>query len=206
MKAVSFFLLLLTLSPARAEENRYDVLARALEPLLAPFAKQTANPNRSLDAELSLVAMTGAPQELIGTKIRLAVEHPDKILLHGPVMGQAFTVCRNGKDVWISPKEKAEAVLAPLGGDGKKDKEKFKLGNLELPFNQAQLIFLPALFQVKEYAAEEVGGVSCRILELSLLPEIAQSLRVEKWLARIWVQPDFKLAKLEVLQPNGTSW
>ena len=73
-------------APARAEENRYDVLAKVLDPLLAPFAHQTPNPNRSMDAECSLVAMTGVPPQFIGTKVRLAVENPDKIYIHAPLL------------------------------------------------------------------------------------------------------------------------
>lgn len=200
MKAISFLFLLLMLCPARAEQNRYDVLVRVLDPLLAPFVRQTPNPNRSMDADLSLVAMTGVPQQFIGTTIHLAVQNPDKILLHGPLLGEELTFCRNQKDVWVSPREKAESLLNQLGGVSSESKEKFRLGNLELPFTQAQLIFLPALFQVKEYAAEQVKGVSCRILELNLLPEIARSMGAENWLARLWVGPDYKIAKLEVLQ------
>jgi len=34
------------------------------------------------------------------------------------------------------------------------------------------------------------------------MPEIAHSLGVEQWLARLWVQPDYKVAKIEVLKPG----
>jgi len=199
-KVLSLLLLLpvLIAAPGHAEENRYDVLARVLDPLLAPFERQTPNPNRSMDAEFSLVAMTGVPPQFIGTKVRLAVEYPDKMYIHAPLLGEELTVCRNAKDIWVYPAAKAGALL-PQPKDSKK---KVRLGDLELPFSQAQLVFLPALFQVKEYAEEQVNGVSCRILELSLLPEIAHSLGIEEWLARLWVGPDYKIAKLEVLKPG----
>lgn len=215
MRVVAVFILLglLGFSSAGAEENRYDVLARALQPLLAPFAHEAANPNRSMETELVLLAMTGLPQEYVGTRVQLAVQNPDRIRVSGPILGQPVTLCRDQKDFWVAPKDKAEAILdqyglgAQEGAQGAQTsqgggKEKFKMGNLELPFSQAQLVFLPALFQVKEYEEEPVGGVSCRILELNLLPEIARPLRVENWRARLWVRPDYKLAKLEVLQPG----
>lgn len=202
LKAVVFaFLLSLVLAPARAaEENRYDLLAKVINPLMAPFARQTPNPNRSLEADLSLIAMTGVPPEFLGTKIHLAVQHPDKIYLQAPILGQQLALCRNEKDIWIYPGAKADALLSQFAADT--PKKKVRLGNLELPFTQAQLVFLPALFQVKEYQGEVVNGVTCRILELNLIPEIAQSLGVEQWLARFWVGPDYKIAKLEVLKPG----
>jgi hypothetical protein len=204
-KAGSLFLFLLSLAaPLRAaEENRYDVLARAIQPLLVPFSHESTSPNRSMETELVLLDMTGLPKEFVGTRVRLAVQNPDKIRLTGPILGQEITLCRDRKDVWVAPREKAEALLGQYGiGAQENAKVKFRLGNLELPFSQAQLVFLPALFQVKEYAAQDVGGISCRILELNLLPEIARPLRVENWRARLWVRPDYKVAKLEVLQPQ----
>jgi len=202
-KVLSFLLLPILLSaPARGEENRYDVLARVLDPLLAPFTQQTPNPNRSLDAELSLIALTGVPPEFIGTKVHLAVQHPNKIYLNGPLLGQQLTLCRDDKDIWIYPGGKAEALLQQLGAENRDPKKKVKLGDLELPFTQAQMMFLPALFQVKEYAEEQVNGVTCRILELNLPPEIAHSLGVENWSARLWVGPGYRVAKLEVLKPG----
>ena len=205
LKAVSSLLLLLMLQlrPARAEENRYDVLAKVLNPLLAPFERESRNPNRSLDAQLSLIAMTDVPPQFIGTKIHLAVQNPDKIYLHGPLLGEQLTICRNEKEIWVYPRTKAEPLLRQLGGDSPPSKQKFKLGDLELPFSQSELILLPALFQVKEYAEEQFNGVSCRILEVNLLPEIGHSLGVGDWKARLWVGPDFRLGKLEILKSQG---
>src|SRR4051812_27823684 len=88
---------LLVIPMARgAEENRYDLLSKMLVPFLNVVVKTTSNPNRAVQLTAKLEQMTDVPPELIGSKAELALEYPDKVRLHAPVLGEDVTICRHG--------------------------------------------------------------------------------------------------------------
>jgi hypothetical protein len=41
-----------------------------------------------------------------------------------------------------------------------------------------------------------VDGIECRVLDVSLMPELASSLDAEGWVGRIWIRPDYTLLRL----------
>lgn len=190
---------------ARAEENKFDVVARTLLPFLNIFAKQTSSPNRAFSLKLRLEQMTDLPPELVGTSVDVDVQYPDKLRLHGPILGEQLTVCRVGQGVWAYPGSRI-APLLELAREKKKlpkldpDAE---LGDFSLPIPEKQLAFLPALFQVTDVGSEALDGVPCRVLDLQLMPLLAKSLKVEGWIARAWVRPDHTPARLSIAR---TGW
>ena len=106
------FVLALLAASARGEENRYDLLGRMLMPFLNVFAKSTTNPNRAMSFTLKLEQMTDLPPGLAGSRAEVAVEYPDKLRLHGPVLGEDVTICRKGQELWAFPGSKVEALLS----------------------------------------------------------------------------------------------
>ena len=153
-------LLALVLTSARAEENRYDLLGRTLMPFLNVFAKSTTNPNRAMSFTLKLEQMTDLPPELAGSRVEVAVEYPDKLRLHGPVLGEDVTICRKGQELWAFPGSKVEALLSAAAAAKKLPKAdpKFQLQPFALPIPEKELVFLPALFQVKDVGAGTARG------------------------------------------------
>ena len=154
MKVVRLILLaaLLVLAPsARAEENRYDVLGRALMPFVNVFAKNTKNPNRALLLTGRLELMTGLPPALLGSRAELALQYPDMLRLRAPVLGEEVTICRHGQKVWVYPGEKVAALLEVARALKKlpKANPKAQLAPFALPIPEKQLALLPALFQVR---------------------------------------------------------
>ena len=208
MKIVHVILLttLLMLMPAaRAEENRYDVLGRALLPFANVFAKDTKSPNRALVLSGRLELMTGLPAALVGSRAELALQYPDMLRLRAPVLGEEVTICRRGQKVWVYPGEKVAALLEVARALKKlpKANPKAQLAPFALPIPEKQLALLPALFQVKDVGAEPLDGEPCRVLDLFLLPELAKSLKAKDWAARVWVRGDNKPARLSVAR---TGW
>jgi len=184
---------------ARARENPYDVLGKTLAPFITLLSVR--NTGRALSADVSLVEMTGLPPDNAGLKINLSMENPDKLCLRGKVLGAEAAVCRNGQQIWAAPGGTLGTLLnqlpaVPLSKSGN------KLGNFVLEVPENQLAFLPALFQVTEEGDEQVGGESCRVLDLVLIPELSRSAGAGDWSARIWVRPGNKLAKFELLKPH----
>jgi hypothetical protein len=191
--------LLAITSAAHAEENRYDLLGRALMPFVNVFAKTTRNPNRALSLTARLELLTGLPPELAGTRADLALQFPDKLRLHGPLLGDEITICRNGQHVWAHPASKIAPLLdtSPAKPDPKARIEPF-----QLPVPEKQLVFLPALFQVKDAGAEPLDGAPCRVLDLALMPELAKSKNAQGWAARLWLHDDATPARLSVVKPK----
>ncbi|MEI9898313.1 MAG: hypothetical protein WDN28_31765 [Chthoniobacter sp.] len=189
---------------ARAEENRYDLLARTLLPILNVFAKSTTNPNRALSFTAKLEQMTDLPPELAGSHAEVALEYPDKLRLRAPVLGEDVTICRKGQELWAYPGSKVEALLSAAAAARKLPKadSKFRLQPFALPLPEKDLVFLPALFQVKDIGSEPVDGEPCRVLDLFLMPELVRSLKAQGWGARAWVSGDAKPVRVSVAKPG----
>jgi outer membrane lipoprotein-sorting protein len=205
VKFLRFALLLSLLAGSvRAEENRYDLLGRLLRPFVNVFAQTTSNPNRAFSLTARLEQMTDLPPALVGSKLELAVQYPDKLRLHAPVLGEDLTICRHGQEVWVYPGSKVEALLQLAATKKKLPKadQKFRLESFALPIPEQQLALLPALFQIKDVGSEPLDGESCRVLDLFLMPALAKSLKATGWAARVWARGDARPARLSVARDN----
>jgi len=167
------------------------------------FAKNTSNPDRALSFTVRLEKMTDLPADLAGSQAELQVEYPDKLRLHGPVLGEDVTVCRHGQDVWACPGSKVESLLSAAAEAKKLPRldPKYKLEPFTLPVPEKDLVFLPALFQIKDIGTEPVDDVPCRVLDLYLMPELARSLKAQNWAARVWIRGDATPARISVAKP-----
>jgi hypothetical protein len=209
MKSAFTFLLMgavLVAAPmARAaEENRYDILSKMLLPFLNIVVKTTSNPNRAVQLTATLEQMTNVPPGLIGAKAELAMEYPDKVRLRGPMLGEDVTICRRGQEVWAFPASKLLPLLEAAAKAKKLPKldRKARLEPFSLPIPERQLVFLPALFQIKDVGTESLGGEPCRVLDLFLTPELTKSRKSSGWAARVWARSDHRPARLSVAKPG----
>jgi len=189
---------------SRGDENRYDILSRLLLPFVNVLAKNTTNPNRALQLTGSLEQMTDVPPALVGSKAELALEYPDKLRLRVPILGEDVTICRRGQELWAYPASKIEPLLEAAAAQKKLPKldRKYRLEPFALPIPEKHLIFLPALFQIKEVGTEPLDGEPCRVLDLFLMPELAKSLKAPGWAARVWARPNATPARLSVAKPG----
>ncbi len=195
---------LLAAPPADAEEHRYDVVAKLLSPFINVLARNTKNPNRAMALTARLERLTDVPSELIGTQAELSLQYPDRLFIHGPILGEQLTVCRNGQQVWVTPGAKVQAIFE-LASTQKKLPKLDPAAQIEpfrLPIPEKQLVFLPALLQVKDAGSETVDGENCRVLDLALMPELERSFKDKGWSARVWVRPNYRPARLVLTRPG----
>lgn len=181
---------------SQARENPYDLFGKTITPFLNLVASESQNPNRALTAELTLARPAGS-KEMKNGDLHLAMEYPDKLRLRSAALGEELTVCRSGQEIWVTPGSVAEALIKTAGPLSKAQK-KYRLGNFELPFPEQQLVFLPALFSISEAEDEVVEGAPCRVLEVTLMSQIAEAMGIEAWSARIWIREDHTPAKLQI--------
>ena len=196
--------IIVTAPPAtEAAENRYDVLGKLLAPFISVLASKSKNPNRAVSLVAQLEQLTGASPEIIGTRAELALQFPDRLLVRGPILGENLAICRDRQLVWAAPGAKVQALLGAIASNRKlpPPDPQAKLAPLQLPLPEKQLVFLPALFAVQDAGSEEVDGVPCRVLDVSLMQELGKSL-ADKWSARAWVRPDYTPARLLLQRPG----
>lgn len=182
----------------RAQEpaaNPYDLLSRVLVPIASVFSPEAKQ--HGLSATLVLEEMTDLPSDLVGARVELALQPPDRVLIRGPYNGQMVTVCRVGQQVWITPNSPPFDVLGNPPGQPSKEKRK-KLGPMTLPFPPQQLALLPILLQVRDAGTDH----GLRVLEAGLMPQLAQNLGVEEWSVRLSLNATGQPARIRVQGPG----
>jgi len=197
--ALTFFAAL----TASGEENRYDVLGKVLTPFLSLLSPEAAS-KRALRMSVRIEQMTDLPAELAGAHADISVEAPNKLRLHGPVLGETLTIVRNGDKIWVHPGAVAKALLESKG-DNKQlppGDKKYKLGDFTLPIPSKELNLLPIIFVVKDVGSESLDGEMCRVLDLSLMQEIAKSAGFEGWVGCVWARADYTPARFTISRPG----
>lgn len=185
---------------AQARENPYDVLGQTLAPFVNLLTENSSTGNRALSLNVRVLSATNLPPQFAGAAASVQLQYPDKLLLRAPILGEPVTLCRRGQQLWAAPGAKIAALLAQSALP--KPKKKFKLADFALPIPEQQLVFLPVLFQVTDAGDEVVNGVNCRVLDVRLMPELAESLHVAAWTARLWVRADDRPVKIDFRQPG----
>jgi len=174
--------------------NPYDALGALLQPLVSAFSSRSEH--RAIALELELEHATGVPPEFFGKRVEVLVQPPDSFLVRVRTEGESWALGRVGQDIWFAPGSRLTGVV-PLPDKPKKKEQ--GIAPMVLPFTSTQLALLPALFTVKEGAPSEAG----RVLHVRLMPELARSLGVEEWSARLLLRrEDGRLAALELAGPE----
>jgi len=198
---LAFASLLFLSAPLSARENEYDVLSKMLTPFERLFAREAGAVHPAAVADLVLAEMTGASAALSpGSLFHAALQTPDKVFISGPVFGRQIAACRDGSELWAFPGAQIAAILGSAGAPP--PPSKLVLGDIVLPIPQKQLVFLPILFQVRDAGDEVLDNEPCRVLDVTLVPQLAVSWKVVDWSARVWVRPDYKPARLELSKPG----
>lgn len=181
-------------------ENPYEVIGKILQPFLGVLLTESNGANRAAEVELVLTDVSGRlPKEMKGAALKARVQFPDKVWVEAPVLGEQFTVCRNGDKVWAAPGRKVEFLLSSFQVVPKKPA---MAGTpISLPISAQQAIFLPALFSVPRAdvaEVEELNGETCRVISVKLMSELARSVKAEDFQATLWVAAGNKLRRLEI--------
>jgi len=216
MNLAAVLVVLAAPSRARAQENAYDVLGKALVPIASVFAfdpteqvsgSDTETTGHALMLDAHLVGETTLPPALQGQAAHLALQAPDQLLVQAPIAGQLLTVCRDGDSLWATPGSQIQALLdqaaaAATPKKKKKNKAAELLRPLALPIRKNMLVFLPILFQVADGGFEPVGSQQCRVLDVQFMPQLAKSTHTQDWTARLWVAPDYSIVQFTLTGPQ----
>ena len=105
---------------ARAE-NKYDVLARVLQPYGALFYSKSSIKAMQADVVLQEAAGTSgslSAGSLLHRTLRVSLQMPDRLRIETVGPGDHIIFCRQGQQVGVYPRIVADRVIAAAGPPG----------------------------------------------------------------------------------------
>ena len=155
-------------------------------------------------AECRINGGTGPVAAAAGTRLRLAVQAPDRVRVDVVREGDAapLTACRDGKELWAVPAEPMTALAQAAGLDTTdRTPDATSAPLLPLALDAQMLTFLPLVFDVKDVGREQ--DPPRRVLEFGLLPQLREAMQAEEFTARAWIGEDDRPTRLVLTTPKG---
>jgi hypothetical protein len=158
--------------------NRYDILARILQPYLALFYSGKSG-GKALEMEAVVRSIEGGNSAdcsaLLNQPVKLSFQCPDKLRLEISNPDQRKIVCRNGQRVWVYPRELGAELIATASNPEKKG----KVSDFRLPLNDQELVLLPAMFKILRLnSVTDSWGAPAWDMEFRTDPTLEKELNV----------------------------
>lgn len=181
-------------------QNKYDILARAVQPYGALFYSKATT--KALQADVVLREGTLAAPEFLNQPLRVSLQIPDKLRVETLDPQHRIVFCRDGQSVWAYPRDFAATVAAA----GRATNGETRIPDFRLPLKDQDIVFIPALFQILRFeSGSDSSGKSVWILNFRLVPEFAQATKCDSWVASAVVnQDDFQLRRLRIESAKWT--
>jgi hypothetical protein len=167
--AIAFFLFEPRIGLA---QNKYDVLAKMLQPYGALFYSKSAN--KAMLAELTIRQASKLTPILLHRRMRISFQFPDKLRVETSDQDQRVILCRNGQNVWVYPKNLGEQLGIAAGPAESRP----GIPDFRLPIRDQEIVFLPALFQILRYeSVKDRTNQPAWNLEFRIDPQLMKSLK-----------------------------
>jgi hypothetical protein len=190
---------LLFVAPSLKAQNKYDVLARVLQPYGALFYSKA--PTKAMQADVILREGPPTAADIRNQPLRVFLQMPDKLRIETLDPQRRVVFCRNGQKVWIYPHE----FLADIMVAGRRPDRDIRIPDFRLPLKDQQILWIPALFQILRFEpGSDTAGAPAWILDFQIAPEFAQALKCDPWMASALVRrSDYAVRHLRV---ESTKW
>src|SRR6476619_5969070 len=126
---------LLFAAPSLKAQNKYDVLARVLQPYGALFYSKSTT--KAMQADVTLRDAPPAAADILNKPLRVILQMPDKLRIESLDPQHRIVFCRNGQKVWVYP----QALLAGIAAGPRSDKE-VRIPDFRLPLKDQQIIWI----------------------------------------------------------------
>jgi hypothetical protein len=192
--AVMLALVVVTGGASLQAQNKYDVLARTLQPFGALFYSKSAT--KAIQADVVLREGPVVASTLLNKTVRISFQIPDKLRVEVLDPVDPTIVCRNGQRVWVYPRELADKSIPK---EGARKGPPVQIPKYRLPIRDNQLALLPVFFQILRF--EEAAGPDGKpawSLEFRPSPEL-MGRASEEWAAVALIdQSDYGLRRLQI--------
>ena len=180
-------------------QNKYDVLARMLQPYGALFYSKS--PIKALQADVVLREGPATVANFMNQPVRICFQIPDKLRIETLDPSHPAIFCRSGQRIWIYPRELAEQI-APGGGSSSDPAA--RIPDFRIPFRDNQIPLLPVLFQVIRFEpVSDSNDKPAWALDFRPSPELLRQASEEWSMTAVVDQHDFKLRRLHI---QGRAW
>lgn len=132
-----------------AAQNRYDILARVLQPYLTLFFSKSGG--KAVEMEVVVRSIEGgnsaAYAAIVNQPVKLSFQGPDKLRVDVTNPDHRKIVCRSGQRVWVYPRELGAEVVATASNAEKNGQAL----DFRLPLNDQEIVLLPAMFRITHW-------------------------------------------------------
>ena len=132
-----------------AAPNRYDILARVLQPYLTLFFSKSCS--KAVEMEVVVRSIEGgnpaAYAAIVNQPVKLSFQGPDKLRVEIANPDHRKIVCRSGQRVWVYPRDLAAEVVATASNAEKNGRAM----DFRLPLNDQEIVLLPAMFRITHF-------------------------------------------------------
>jgi hypothetical protein len=204
-KILAMALTIWSAQPARAADGSvYELFGQALAPIAAALLGSADGPTQAMVAECLVNGGTGPLAAAAGTRLRLAVQAPDRFRIDLVREGDTtkLTACRDGKELWAVPAEPMTALAQMAGFDlAEQRPDTTSPPLIPLALDPQMLSFLPLVFDVKDLGTEE--NPPRRVLGFGLLPQLREAIKAEEFTGRAWIDANRQPTRLVLATPQG---
>jgi hypothetical protein len=198
LSGLAVFLLLAVCAGSKAQ-NKYDVLARTLQPVGALFYSKS--PIKAFQADVVPRVVPAALSILANQPIRISLQMPNKVRLESLDPNHPIVLCRDAQRVWVYPRELAEQIVPetnpPPGAP-------FRIPDFKIPVRDNQIALLPILFEITRFESiSDSEGAPAWVIDFRPSPELLRQASEEWAISALVRQQDFQVRHLEI---HGRSW
>jgi hypothetical protein len=175
-------------------QNRFDVLAKTLQPYTALFFNKSAN--RGVQTDITLRQDSSNNRLLLNRSAHVFFQPPDKLRVEVSGFDPKVVFCRNGQNIWVSPRSFGEALLAGLSNSSSSK----SVPEFRLPLKETEIMLLPALLQIYDFTSDvDQQNDPVWVMHLRPDPQLVKGKLASDWSASLTTrQKDNALEHLEV--------
>ena len=180
-------------------QNKYDVLARTLQPYGSLFYSKALT--KAMQADVILREGPPLAAQILNQPLRVTLQMPNKLRIETIDSERRLVLCRNGQRVWAYPRDFATTIAIA----GSKSDKSSRIPDFRLPIKDQQIVWLPVLFQIVRFEPSlDANGRRTWNIDFKLSPEIGQAMKCDPWVASaVVMQDNFQVRHLHV---EGASW
>ena len=180
-------------------QNKYDVLARTLQPYGSLFYSKALT--KAMQADVILREGPPLAAQILNQALRVTLQMPNKLRIETIDSERRLVLCRNAQRVWAYPRDFATTIaIAGITSD-----KSSRIPDFRLPIKDQQIVWLPVLFQIVRFEPSlDANGRRTWNIDFKLSPEIGQAMKCDPWVASaVVMQENFQVRRLHI---EGASW
>lgn len=192
MRALFVFCWLAGSVHAQEQPTPQAIFAAALSNIVAIIEPPGDSALRTFTTRLQVTKGEGVSSKFLNSTLDLAFQAPDRLLASAKTGEDAYTMARNGQQLWAHVPRKNFGVVGESGRarflSTPHRRDDSTLGPLRLPVPREQIALFPFLMQIEAMPPQQLDGVECDVLHVRPRPEALKLLALPPGLFQLWIR------------------